>query len=123
MKRQHQRSGYAMLMVLLFLILMFSIMGLACRQLESALRAEQARALQVQRDEGSVPALGKALALLETGFPPTSPYVCGTSIVTSNGTVSLTVTFTSLGNNTWSVESVPTAPGDSPQPMPDSFAP
>lgn len=112
-----------MLMVLLFLILVFSIMALAWRQLESALRAEAARALQVQRDEGSVQALAKGLALLETGFPPASPYSCGTSIATSRGTVSFTVTFTSQGNNVWSVESTPTGPADNPTPMPSTFAP
>jgi hypothetical protein len=123
MKLQRRRSGYAMLMVLLFLILMFAIMAIACRQLESALRAESARALAVQRDEGSIPALAKALTLLETGLPPSNPYVCGTSIVTSTGTVSYTVTFTSQGNNTWSVQSTPTSPSDNPQPMPSTFAP
>jgi hypothetical protein len=123
MKRRRHRSGYAMLMVLLFLVLMFSLMALAYGQLGSALRAEGARALQVQRDEGSVPALAKALALLETGFPPANPYICGTSVSTSTGTSSFTLTFTALGNNTWSVQSTPTAPGDSPLPMPNSFAP
>jgi hypothetical protein len=123
MKIHRQRPGYAMLMVLLFLILTFSMMALACRQLESTLRAEAARAMQVQRDEVTVPALAKGLALLETGFPAFSPYTCGTSIATSNGTVSFTVTFTSQGNNTWSVVSTPTASGDNPPPMPSTFAP
>jgi hypothetical protein len=123
MKRRRHRSGYAMLMVLLFLILIFSLMALAYGQLGSALRAEGARAQQVQRDVGSVAALARALALLETGYPPANPYTCGTSVSTSTGTASFTLTFTSLGNNTWSVQSAPTAPGDSPQPMPNSFAP
>ncbi len=112
-----------MLMVILFLILMFSLLTLAYSQLGSALRAEAARAQQVQRDTGSVPALAQALALLETGYPPASPYICGTSINTSTGAVAFTVTFTSLGSNTWTVQSTPTAPGDNPQAMPSTFAP
>jgi hypothetical protein len=112
-----------MVMVLLFLLLVFSIMAVAWRQLESALRAEAARALQVQRDEGSVAALAQGLALLETGSPPSSPYTCGTSIATSTGTVSFTVTFTSQGNSVWSVQSAPTAEGDNPPAMPSSFGP
>ena len=112
-----------MVMVLLFLLLVFSIMAVAWRQLESALRAEAARVLQVERDEGSVSALAKGLALLETGFPPNSPYICGTSITTPAGTISFTVTFTSQGNNVWSVQSTPTAEGDNPPSMPSSFAP
>jgi hypothetical protein len=110
-----------MLMVILFLVLMFSLLSLGYSQLGSALRAEAARAQQVQRDEGTIPVLAMALALLETGLPPVSPYVCGTSVTTSTGTFAFTVTFTSLGNNTWSVQSSPTAVGDSPQPMPNSF--
>lgn len=112
-----------MVLVLLFLILLFSLMAVAYGQLGSALRAEQARALQVQRDEGSVEATARALALLETGFPPASPYTCATTVSTSTGTSSFTVTFASLGNNTWSVQSSPTAPGENPRAMPGSFAP
>lgn len=123
MNLRRERAGYAMLLVLLFLVLMFSLMALAYGQLGAALRLETARAQQTQRDEGSLQAAAKGLALLETGLPPTDPYVCGVAITTSTGSSSFTVTFTSEGGNNWSVHSAPTAASDSPQPMPASFVP
>lgn len=123
MKLHRERAGYAMLLVLLFLVLMFSLMALAYGQLGAALRLETARAQQTQRDEGSLQALAKGLALLETGLPPTDPYVCGVVVTTSTGTSSFTVTFTSEGGNNWSVHSAPTVVSENPQPMPSSFAP
>jgi hypothetical protein len=123
MKHHRERAGYAMLLVLLFLVLMFSLMAFAYGQLGAALRLETARAQQMQRDEGSIQALGKGLALLETGLPPTDPYVCGVAVNTSTGSSSFTVTFRSEGGNHWSVHSAPTTASENPQPMPVSFAP
>jgi hypothetical protein len=117
-----RRQGYAMLLVLAFLVFMFSLLGLAYRPLGSLLRAETLRVHQVTRDEGSIRALAKGLALLETGYPSTNPYVCGTSIVTSSGTRAFTVTFAELGGNHWSVRAAPTADGENPQAMPTAFS-
>jgi hypothetical protein len=121
MKRAIKRPGYAMLLVLVFLILMTSLLALAYSQLASVLHIESVRAQQIHRDSGSTQAVASALALLETGFPPSSPYTCDVTINTSTGASSFTVIFTSQGANVWSVNSAPSVPGDGNPPMPSTF--
>jgi predicted small integral membrane protein len=123
MKKSASRTGYAMLLVVGFLVLFLSLLSLAYSQMAAAVRAQTARALQIRRDEGCVCALARGLALLETGSPPSDPYVCSVVINTSAGPRSFTVTFASEGVNSWSVSSVPTAPNAIPPPMPGTFAP
>ena len=110
-----------MLLVVGFLILFLALVGLAGSELAAAIRAQTACALQMQRDQGSIPALALGLALLETGSPPSDPYSCAVTINTPTGPSSFTVTFASTGPNAWSVNSAPTAPNDNPPPMPSTF--
>jgi hypothetical protein len=122
MKAGTPKRGYAMVMALVFIALMLCVYSVAYRQVAAALRLETARTLQRQRDEGSVEALARGLALLETGLPPQDPYVCAVAIGTSRGERSFTLTFASEGEHSWSVHVLPTQPPDSPEPMPVSFA-
>ena len=115
------RRGYAMMMVLVFLVMFLAFLGVAMRRMAGLLRTETVHAIQVQRDQGSIHALARALTLLETGLPPTNPYVCAVTIVTSTGSRSLTVTFTRLDDTTWTVKAAPTEPGDTPVSMPSTF--
>jgi hypothetical protein len=110
-----------MLLVLAFLVMFLSVLSLAYSQIASLIRAETARAQEAQRDQGSIPALARAMALLETGYPPTNPYVCGTVIDSLTGSREFTVTFTSQGAGNWSVDIAPTAADDNPLPMPLLF--
>jgi hypothetical protein len=121
MKRKPHRPGYAMLLVLAFLVMFFSVLSLAYSQLGSLIRAETARAQAVTRDAGCVPALARGLELLETGYPPTNPYVCGVSIDTPSGTRAFTVTFATQGAANWTVQAAPTPDNESPAPMPILF--
>ena len=123
MRAKTDRSGYAMMLVLVFIVLFLSFWSIAYRQTAAALRIECTQVLQRQRDEGSIHALARALALLETGLPPTDPYVCGVTIDTSTGERSYAVTFSSEGENHWSVQAAPPQSYERPLPMPDSFAP
>jgi TRAP-type mannitol/chloroaromatic compound transport system permease large subunit len=116
------RRGYALLTVLVFVVLFVSLLGVAWRNTASALRIASVRSLQIQRDEGSLHALARALHLLETGLPPSNPYVCGVTIDTSRGSRSFTVTFTLVEGTTWSVHTRLTPSGESPQAMPEDFA-
>ena len=110
------------MMVLIFLVLFLALLGVAWRRVASALRIASVRAVQTQRDEGSIPALALAMHLLETGLPPISPYVCGVTLDTSGGPVRYTVTFTAEGATGWSVHVGVTGAGANPSPMPNTFA-
>ena len=121
--RDQPRFGYALMLVLVFLVLFLSVLSVAYCQMAAALRAETARSLQARRDEGSIHALARGLALLETGLPPSDPYVCGVMIDTSAGARSFTVSFASEGGTYWTVCSTPTAANETPPSMPSTFAP
>ena len=122
MRTTSTRSGFAMMLVLVFIVLFLTMLGVTLRETATALRVETIRIRQVQRDEGSVHALARGLALLETGLPPSDPYICGVAIDTSTGTRFFTVTFASEGGDNWSVQSEATPAGYSPAPMPATFA-
>ncbi len=111
-----------MLLVLVFITLVLSLYAVSYRYMATALRMETARTLQQQRDEGSVHALARGLALLETGLPPSESYACGVTISTSEGPLPFTAVFTLETEGIWSVKARPTSPIEYPPPMPDSFA-
>jgi hypothetical protein len=111
-----------MVLVTIFMVLMLSLVGVAYRRIGAALRVESVRSQQLLRDQGSLQALAAALALLETGSPPSNPYVCGTTVMTVAGLRSYTITMSSDADNQWTVESALTANGATPTPMPQTFA-
>jgi hypothetical protein len=118
-----RQDGYALVIVIAFMTLLFSLSGLVYRQLGAALRVEAVRSAQVVRDEGSLHALAQALALLQTGAPPSNPYECAATIDTSSGSRGFTVTMTSDDGLQWTVHVAPTPQGETPDPMPTGFAP
>ncbi len=59
------RGGYALLIVLVFVMLFLTILGVAWRQIGSLLNIETVRAQQMTRDRGSLMAAAKGLRLLE----------------------------------------------------------
>lgn len=118
--RKRDRRGYALASVMIFLGVMLTFIAIGQRQLSSALRLERARAEAEFRDEGALQALAQGLRLLETGLPPSDPYVCRTDITTSRGVLTFDVNFSSDGLNNWTVT---VAPGSTFTPdMPASFA-
>ena len=124
----HPRHGVAMVLVLVFVVVLSSLMVLSFRNTASALRIETTRAIQEQRDEGSLIALARAVALLETGFPPTHTYIGSIEVDTSDGVRSFQVTYTWQGENwygveSWNINVIPTEAVVLPPPMPSTFAP
>jgi Tfp pilus assembly protein PilX len=117
-----RRRGYALMLVLVFLVLFLMFLGVAYRQVGLLLRVESVRTLRTHRDEAATRALARAMSLLETGLPPANPYTCRVVIDTPSGPCPLTVTFTSDDGSTWLVRSAPGAPGQPAIPMPDTFA-
>jgi hypothetical protein len=111
-----------MVTVLVFLAVALMLIAVSQRQLASMLRVERARTQVELCDQGPLLALAQALQLLETGLPPTDPYVGETTVDTPLGERSYTVTFTSAGPDQWNVDAVPTS-GLPPAPLPPTFAP
>ncbi len=116
------RRGYAMLTVLFFIALMMIMVALNQRRLSSILRVEEQRLASSDFHEGTGQATGMALDLLETGTPPSNPYVCSVDIETSSGTENFTVTFVSNAPNTWDVHVEPSSDSILPPPMPPFFS-
>jgi len=111
------------MMVLLFNVLFVALLGVAWRHTASALRLATVREKQTQRDEGCLHALALAMRRLETGLPPSTPYVCIATIDTRDGPRSFTVTFTQQTEpEKWTIHARPTAAGDPTTEMPDDFA-
>jgi hypothetical protein len=120
-KHKSNRGGYAMLLIIAFAAFFFSLVALATSQLSSSILSETARAQQLERDEGSIHALARALALLETGYPSTTPYICGVAIDTSTGSNTYKVTFALEAPQSWSVTAKPIESGENPETMPLIF--
>lgn len=122
MKAKSPRRGYAMVLVLVFVALVLTFYGVCHRHIGATLRIEGTRTFRKRLDEGSLRALARGLALLETGDPPApapeNPYVCQTTIQTSTGQHDFTVTFTRVVAGKWSVSA---EPGAYHVPMPARF--
>ena len=110
-----------MVMVVIFIVLFTAMLGVVFRELAGALQVETLHKLEVQRDTGTFVALSQALALLQTGLPPTNPYECSVTINTATGPQAFNVTFTSPDEVNWQVQTAPSADGPASQPMPAVF--
>ncbi len=122
MRKRASTGGYALVLVLVFMVLLLSLSGLAFRHIGAALRIESIRAAQDIRDEGSVQALALAMALLGTGPPPSDPYECGVTIETAAGPRTFAITMLSEGESQWAVQSAPAQADAALLPMPETFA-
>ena len=117
-----QRRAYAMVLVPMFIAMFLAVLSVAFREVAAAIRAVSLQAIHADRDAGSVQAAALAMALLETGLPPKSPYVCVATIVTASGPKSFRVVLTRETGSTWSVRLAPAAPGETLPAMPGTFA-
>lgn len=67
MKRRYfQRRGYALMLVMLFVVLFSAILGVAWQRVASSLRSEHVGEVRKQCDRGSVQALAQAVKVLES---------------------------------------------------------
>jgi hypothetical protein len=123
MRTTSNRRGISVMLVLVFLALLLTLWGISYRQIASALRIQSVRSQYALRDQGNLQALAQGLTLLQSGVPPTDPYVCATTIQMPAGTQSFTLTFSSNEPDVWTVNSTATQPGETIEPMPDTFEP
>jgi hypothetical protein len=110
-----------MLLVVAFLMLFLSLMAIAYSQLGALVRTETHRVQMLQLDQGPTAALASALALLETGYPLSTPYECSTVLDTPAGPQTYAVTFTLEQDGSWIVSAAPSALGAELPPMPVAF--
>jgi len=123
MRTTSNRRGISVMLVLVFLALLLTLWGVSYRQVASALRIQSVRSQYTLRDQGNLQALAQGLTLLQSGVPPTDPYVCATTIQMPSGTQSFTLTFSSAEPDIWTVNSTATQPGETVDPIPGTFAP
>src|SRR5687768_15420111 len=97
--KRARRSGYTLLAVVVFLGASLALVSVNQRRLTAMVQIERARLAADDFSEGPAQAMAKALALLETGLPPSNPYVCGVALTTSSGTRSFAVLFISSGGH------------------------
>ncbi|MEN6458374.1 MAG: hypothetical protein ABFC63_05540 [Thermoguttaceae bacterium] len=65
-KSPAERRGYALMLVMLFVVLFGAMLGVAWRRVASAIRVEHALAVRTHADKGSLQALDLAMRVLET---------------------------------------------------------
>jgi hypothetical protein len=124
--RRH-RSGFALLLVVGFNVLLLAVWGVAYRSVGSTYRVEMARSQRKTRDDGTMTALGKGLALLQTVTPtnPDGSQLTGsqTSVYyVQSGSRWFSVTYTpqpfaadgSAQTGFWSVRAIPVDQGGTP---------
>lgn len=107
----HARDGYTSVVVLVFLMLLLSLLGLTYRQVAAVLRVETARSGQVLADEGTMAAAAQGLEMLENGPPSADPYVFNVTVGTSAGPRTYVVSIASEGPGLWSVNATPYVSG------------
>ena len=136
MKRsRHSQAprGYALTVVLIFLILLFALWSTVYRSSASLLRIETNRVLQQTRDQGTMNAMAQALQLLQYSTPSDSSnptrtlftYGVTVSVPNTTGsctTASYTVQFSpapAQGASCWQVQ---VSPGTYSVPLPNPGA-
>jgi hypothetical protein len=105
-RNRSARRGYALLLVIVFLVLFLAMLGTAWRQVASVLRVETVRAVQTRRDQGCLLAAIQGIHYLEETSTPDS-----SRVFTIDGfSNTFTVTFTQDPNDhtLWTVRSLPT---------------
>ena len=108
---RRQRRGYAMVLVVVFLLILLSTLGLAYRQMATTLQLEMARTQQIDFEQGSLKLGSIGLGMLEG--PLSTPFTMAQSYSTSAGTRWYTLQLTRLsvdpgtGRETWSVTVTP----------------
>jgi len=82
------RRGYALLLVMVFVVLFTAVLGVAWRRVISALRIEHVSEVRKQCDQGSIQVLAKAMQVLETRLCRNTP-----TATKLNGSDSSTITY------------------------------
>lgn len=65
-RRRSNRRGYALMLVIVFVVLFTAVLGVAWRRVASALRIEHVCEVRKQCDAGSIQVLAHAMRVLET---------------------------------------------------------
>ena len=100
------RRGYALMLVIIFLVIFLAMLGTAWRHVASVLRVETIRAVQSRRDQGCLLAVIKGIHYLENTTTPSSPQEF--VIDGFSNTFTVTLDRDPLDNTIWTIKAVPT---------------
>jgi len=105
-RKPSARRGYALILVIVFLVIFLAMLGTAWRQVASVLRVETIRAVQTRRDQGCLLAAVRGIHYLEETTTPSSPQ----EFIIDGFSNTFTVTFVQDPADTtiWTVKAVPT---------------
>lgn len=95
-RRRPDRRGYALMLVMVFVVLFSAVIGLAWRRVNSALRVEHAREVRSQCDKGSVQAMASAVQVLETRLK-----MGADSIARLDGSDAATISYKKIVDSQW----------------------
>ena len=118
-RNSRDRRGYAMLIVMIVIMTMTALAAVHQRQLNAALRIEQARVASEDRVYGSRTVLAIAIDRLRTGNAP-APVSYSYSHTVGGTTTLYRVTYARAGLN-WTVTAEPDASAGFLTPLPASF--
>ena len=107
-RRRRGESGSALLAVAVMGLLAMGVFALAWRSTHDAIRVERFTVLVERRAASVQTAVAQGVDLLQTGLPPTDPYLCVATIVQADQTYACTVMFSQAApTGPWSIESWP----------------
>lgn len=116
-RRKADRSGYAMLIVMMLILTTTALAAVHTRHLNSALRVEQARVRSETRARGALTVLAIACQRLETGDPTSGDSYRYTH---SDG-LDYRITYDEVASDRWQVTADPDANATALLMLPDSF--
>jgi hypothetical protein len=109
-KHQSNRRGYALMLVMIFVVLFTAMLGVAWRRVASALRIEHVSEVRNQCDKGSIQILAQAIKLLETRLL----WDNGNSVVKLDGSTNAELSYSKItGDKYYKITFNRTTSGDS----------
>lgn len=116
------RNGYALLIVMMLIVTMTGLAAVHQRNLNSALRIEQARVESENRTRGPLSVLAHAIDLLKTGEAPAPiDYRYFHTFGSTKTLYRVSYSVSGKNNEKWFVTANPDPTASSLAPLPDSF--
>jgi hypothetical protein len=121
-RRQPPRDGYALLIVMMLIVTMTGLAAVHQRNLNAALRVEQARMKSESRVQGPLSVLAHAIDLLKTGDAPAPiEYVHSHTVGSTTTLYRVSYGVSGKDDNNWQITANPDPSAGALTTLPDSF--